>query len=355
NTLSPNIEFPSYNGKMIDVGFKKESINFKRVNGLLKPNGFNGIGPDHGNERPTPMNTGVSWYPKQDYRIQFNTGKEINVKPGENTLIKAIENSNQGDILVLESGQQYHQSKSINILHPLSIRSNGKKSTITFERSSLFNLENGGSLTLKGLEISGSNCNDYAGNSVIRTSRFSMINNYKLIVEDCNFIDLDVNHSFNVLKIYKNTFADSIKFLNCNFNNVTGHVLNMNKETDDIGIYNVENVMIENCTFKEIGGAAINLYRGGKDESTFGPMLTLKHSTFENVGFDKRNKVNAAVSIHGVQFADMANLKFRDCKKLNMHLVVGDPVIKLSNVDFENCEKMTSNDNAYERSNIKLL
>ena len=352
NTLSPNTKLPINKGKKLTSGFDKKEITFERVDGLLRPVGYEGVGPNSESARPTADNTGVSWYPRMDYTISFNTGKEISVAPGENTILEAVRTSSQGDILILEAGGKYHQSKAVNVPHTLTVKSIGEKPTITFERSSLFNLENSGSLSLEGIIVSGEKCDDYAGNSVVRTSRYSMIDNYKFLVKDCDFVNLDVNHSFNVLRVYKNTFADSVSFINCTFDNISGHVLNLNKETDDIGIYNAENVIVDNCKFKDIGGVAINLHRGGRDESTFGPILNLNNTTFDNVGHDKRNRADAAVRLHGVQLAHMNNLAFKKSKKLGLHLVVGEPVISIKNTSFENSAGLTSNDNAFVKENV---
>lgn len=352
NILSPNTILPEYKGQIISNGFSKKELTFTRVDGLLRPAGIEGVGPNTEQERPSPENTGVSWYPKQDYIIRFNTGKQINVPAGENTISEAVKASAQGDILVLASGGNYHQSKSIDVPHTLTVRASGDKPTITFERSSLFNIELGGSLALDGVKVSGDRCDDYAGNSVVRTSRYSMIGNYKFMATDCDFVDLDVNHSFNVLRVYKNTFADSITLVGCTFDNISGHVLNLDAETEDVGIYNAENVRIENCKFTNIGGAAVNLYRGGRDESTFGPILEMSNTSFEDVGHDKRNKTQAAVALHGVQYADMKGLSFTNTKKLDMHLVVGDPVIKISDVEFVGSEGIISNDDKYQSKNI---
>ena len=357
NILGSNIEPPKNNGKPVTKGFDSQTINFIEKDGVKRSTKHPNIGPDQSIERPTAENTGVSWYPKKDYQITFNTGKTIKVGLGENALFDAIKNSKKGDIIVLTDSDTYHSSKSIDINHTITIKGAkglSKKPTLTFERSSLFNIENGGSLTLESLEISGAECDDYAGNTVIRTSRYSMIDNYKLMVKNCDFKNLDVNHSFNVLKVYKNTFADSILLVNSTFDNITGHVLNLDKEIDAIGIYNAENVVIDECKFSNIGGTVLNLYRGGRDESTFGPILDLTNSTFEKIGHDKRNKYNAAVSLHGVQLAEMHNLSFKDSKKLNLHLIVGEPVIRLTNSTFENCDKMESNDDAYFTSNIEV-
>ena len=353
NILSPNIKLPQNLGQVLSPGFKKESLTFKNVAGIKRSVEYPDIGPKLKKARPNASNTGVSWYPRRNYQISFNSGKVIIVPPGVNTLFDAVKNSQQGDILEL-SGGNYHQTKSIDIHHSLSIisKADKMKPTLTFERASLFNILNGGSLTMDGLQINGSECDDYAGNTVIRTSRYSMIDNYNLMIRNCDFADLNVNHSFNVLTVYKSTFADSILLVNCTFANITGHVLNLDKEIDDVGIYNVENVDIVNCQFKNIGGVALKLHRGGRDESTFGPILKMSESTFDNVGHDVRNKDKAAIVLHGVQFAEINNLSLKDSKKIKLHLIVGDPVIKLNTININGGEAIESNDEAYQHTNI---
>ena len=351
NILSNNIVKPSFNGKEV-LGFKNSNINFIQSNGLKTVANKASIGVISKKDRPSATNTGVNWYPKKNYEITFNTGRTIQVEPGENTLQNAINSATSGDILELAPGN-YLQTRSISIDKTLTIRSSTTttKPVVTFERSPLFALENDGSISLQGLHISGKDSDDYSGNSVIRTSRYSMISNYKLIVDNCLITDLDVNHSFNFLKIYKNTFADSIAFRNSVFENISGHVLNMDKEIDDTGIYNVENVVVENCQFKSIGGSAIKLYRGGRDESTFGPMIWLTDSSFEHVGKDKRNKNQTAIDLSGVQLAELNNVNISDSEKLNLHLIVGEPVIKLSNIKLINTE-LTSNSDAFQKINV---
>lgn len=278
----------------------------------------------------------------------FNNGKSIEVAPRDNSLLYAVRNSSDGDILKLTGGA-YLMTKSIEIYHPLTIQAADKNSkpTIKYQRPSLFNIENGGALMIDGLDISGAECDDKPGNTVIRTSRYSMIKNYRLAILNCNFVDLNINHSFNVLKVYKNTFAEDITIRNSIFKNISGHVLALDKETDDIGIYNVENVEVTNCVFEDIGGAAIKLHRGGRDESTFGPMLLVDHCVLKNVGKDKRNAYRSSLDIYGVQTANIQNSIFSDSEPLKMYLVVGDPVINVANNNFHNTSDIISNSNAY--------
>lgn len=179
-----------------------------------------------------------------------------------------------------------------------------------------------------------------------------MNRNYKLFIEDCEFIDLDINHSFDVLKIYKNTFADSILIRNSVFRNITGSVMALDKETDDIGIYNVENINIENCIFSKIQGAALNLYRGGRDESTFGPILTIDHCVFDQVGHGSRNKQKAAVRLHGVQVAFIKNSIFNKSADIKLFLAVGEPITKITNCNFHNSGEIIANTDTYHTSGI---
>ncbi len=336
-------------------GFQNAQLSFKReANGLLMPQEAlaknKGMTPTE--DRATPENTGVSWYPRIEEEVFFKTGKTIPVSAGNNTLYEAIKNSSRGDVLELEAGN-YVVEKSIDLTHPISITSKAsEKPVIQFQRTSLFNIENGGSLALENVVIDGSEAPDAHGNTVIRTSRYSMSRNYKLFIENCDFKDLDINHTFDVLRVYKNTFADSIVLRNSTFTNVDGNVLALNKETDDIGIYNVENAVIENCSFKDISGIALNLHRGGRDESTFGPMLVLDNTTFENVGKGKRNKSDASVSLHGVQVAYIQNSQFSDCEPMKLHLVVGEPVVKVEDCEFNNTAKIEDNGEPYETKNL---
>lgn len=349
NVLSPNL------APISKTGFTQAKLAFSRdPNGILLP-GDNSVKAGITEVKPhaTPENTGVRWYPRNDQEVRFQTGKTIAVAPGTNTLFEAVKNSGSGDILELAEGN-YLLTKSIDVYHPITVRAKAGKPTIRYEKNSLFNIENGGALALDNLKIDGAECPDYSGNAVIRTSRYSMNRNYKLFIENCDFTGLDVNHSFNVLRIYKNTFADSVVLRHSTFRNISGAILQLDAETDDIGIYSAENVVIDNCQFADIGGTALNLHRGGNDESTFGPMLQLNNSRFQNVGGDKRNKAAASVSLHGVQVARITGCDFTDCQPLKLHLVVGDPITKIKESRFNNTAKVVTQDGSYKDADLNF-
>ncbi len=280
----------------------------------------------------TKENTGIDWYSKTDKSVALNSGQTIKVKVGINTLFEIVKKSEAGDIIELEEGGTYLLTKAVQINHPLTFKTSGKeKATILFERMMAFEIQNGGSLSLENISFDGAKSPDYAGNSVISTSKNSMTENYKLFIENCEFKDMVINHSFDVLRVSKGTFADTISIQNSTFKNITGHIAALDTETDDIGAYNVEYFLLKNNTISDLQGAALRLYRGGKDESTFGPFLEVDHNVFDNVGHGKKNKYNAAMSLYGVQVNDITNNIFTNCKPMEMHLVVGDPIVNIFN------------------------
>lgn len=319
-------------------GFKVEKMELQKAsNGLLMPVvGGQMLSPELPKELASKANTGASWYSKADKRVAFESGIVREVPAGINTLFDAVRISQPGDVLELTESDAYELTKIPLIEHPLTIRAaSGVAPIIYWEKKAAFDIENGGELALDGLAFRGDYAPDGSGNSVIRTSKYSMNKNYRLRIENCSFDQLDINHSFDVVRIYKNTFADEIYIANSTFNKITGHVLALDKETDDVGIYNVEFLTLHNNRFTNIEGAVLVLHRGGKDESTFGPFLEMNHCTFKNVGFGKRNKYEASVKLYGAQDISMQNSIFSNTKKIAVHLVVGEPIVEVDQLHLD--------------------
>ena len=92
----------------------------------------------------------------------------------------------------------------------------------------------------------------------------------------------------------------------------------------------------------------MNLHRGGKDESTFGPFLDVNHCRFENIGHGSRNKYKAAVQLYGVQDIQIKNSTFENCQPIKMHLVVGEPIVEVSHILLDNEKQIqVTGDQAY--------
>ena len=310
------------------IGFSRENIKLSRsTNGLMYPQEGVSAGARRRLMVTGKSNTGVFWYPKTEPIVPFQSGKTKSVSPGEGALFEALKSAGDGDVLSLEGGD-YVVGKFLRIDKPLTIKANGKVN-LSFERSTLFEIVDGGSLQLIGLDISGKDAPDYKGNSVIRTAPYSMLNNYRLEVIDSDFSDLDINQSFNVIAAAKGTFADNIVIKNSSFDTVSGAILKLDTETEDYGIYNAEYLTIEDSKFKDVEGALVDYYRGGRDESTFGPHFNMTGSSLTNVGAGPRNKSKASIHLHGVQVTNISGNNFNNNTPFLINHTVSEPKTKI--------------------------
>jgi len=327
------------NNSKIESGITESNISLVRgendllypVSDLTKGGVTKGIGAAR-NLKPTQKNqTGPSWYKKVEPEVAFNSGKTISVKASGEALYNAIQKANEGDVLVLEDGI-YEVEKIVNLKKTLSIQAiNKQQVTLNFGRSTLFEIKNGGSLSLDGLIITGGSSPDYSGNTVIRTAKWGMFKNYRFILKNSVIKNLDVNHSFHVFDSGSRAFAQVIDVENNRFDNITGDIFRLNKETDDLGIYNAEYVNIKNNTFTNVAGAIVHLYRGGSDESTFGPHLWFTNNTANNVGNGKRNKSKTVLALHGVQVTNIDSNTFNNTALIKIEHTVGEPVTRITN------------------------
>ena len=320
----------------IKTGFANAPIEMRKAaNGLWYPVGdeLASVGVRADLQVPDKDDTGVAWYPKPGPSRE--TPPTILVTPGEDALFNAAGRANAGSILELAPGD-YRVRKTIVIDRPLAIKAAQGRGTVRleFERPALFEIDDGGHLELSGLEISGAASPDMSGNSVVRTSRYSMTSNYGLVVDDCSVSDLDINYSFNFFLVAKNTFADEIRIARSEFSDITGSVIALSRETDDLGRYNGEEISIVDSRFSNIGAAVVDIYRGGTDESTFGPRLEVRSSVLDSVGHNARNKTDASIRLLGVQVADIHDNEFIDSRPIRVTHTVGDPITRIGSNRF---------------------
>lgn len=309
-------------------GFSHEHVELARnSNGLMYPQAGLESGASRDLKVTTKDMTGVLWYPKTEPVIPFQSGKTTTVNADEGALFSAVNSAESGDVLNLLSGT-YVVSKFLKIDKPLTFKAQGKVN-LTFERSALFEIRDGGSLQVIGLNISGADAPDYKGNAVIRTSPYAMLQNYRLEIIDSDFSDLDVNQSFNVVSAAKGTFADNILIKNSSFETVSGAILKLDTENDDYGIYNAEYLTIEDSAFTDVEGALVDYYRGGRDESTFGPHFNMTNSKLTNVGAGPRNKSKASIQLHGVQVTNISDNVFENSEAFQITHTVSEPKTKI--------------------------
>lgn len=320
----------------LTTGFVRRPVRLQRAsNGLLYPvgRGFEGVGVSRTLKPVTRAETGVAWYPKARVEARLGSGKTTKVQPGDGTLTAAVKAAAPGDTLALAPGR-YGVDEVLVVDKPLSLvgpaRRSGEKPwqtpvEITFTRPTLFQIENGGSLRLGRVSISGRDAPDAAGNAVIRTSPAPMISAYELVIEQSRIGDLKVNNAFHVLAATKGTLADRIVVRDSLFENISGSVLKADAETDNLGLYNAEQVEIAGSEFRSVDGEVISLLRGGNDESTFGPRLEMRDSLVQNAGRSARNASGASVRLHGVQSARIHGVRFVDSAPVKVAHTVGEP------------------------------
>lgn len=322
-------------------GFVQASAEMQREgNGLLYPvdPALVQVGAPRDLEVLSLDSVGVNWYPKPGLEMAFGgSGKEISVAPGDGSLATALLSAKAGDVLVLEPGE-YIVDRTIALDSTIAIRGKlveGQElPRILFARPTLFELRQGGNLQLKNLVFDGALTPDSVGNSMIRTTSFPIQSNMRIELDGVTVEDLMVNKSFNVLTLGKSAFANSVSIRNSDFANITGSVVSAAAETEDFGQYNVEYLDIVDSNFGGIGGPIANIYRGGRDESTFGPYVNILRNNLSDVGLAATNGTGGSIHLHGVQVAKISNNNVASSAPFRVVHTVGTPSTTISDNRF---------------------
>ncbi len=212
--------------------------------------------------------------------------------------------------IVLEAGR-YLLTKELVITKHIRIETNGEVEFVNGTEKTLpsfFIISEGGSLDVSGITFN-ANLKD-AGDvqSAITTPKDGLLYHYKLNVNKCVFKDFNES-GYSPIKGTKNSLADLVNISNCKFSGNAGVCVDFGAEKDDKGIYNVERLKITNSVFFNNLGPAINVYRGGNDESTTGPSVTINHCVFDNV--DNRDQ-SYVIRLLGAQYARVTNSIFNN-------------------------------------------
>ena len=296
------------------------------ANGLLVPETSQGAGVSPDLTMIPREATGVAWYPKDVQVVRLDQGVEIAVGPSEGALEAAVAAVRPGDVLVLAPGR-YSVDRTLTVGAPLTVRGSDQGGVeIVFSRPSLFEVAKGGSLKLASLLVTGVDAPDETGNAVIRVAPGSSAANFDLVLESVEVRDLTVNRGFGVIALGKGVMADRVLLRDVRVDNITGSVISAAAETDNRGTYNAELVQIEGGAFSRIGGAVVDLYRGGTDESTFGPRLVVKGASFERVGSAER----PSILMRGVQHAELVGNTLTDSGAISFSHRVGEPVLAVA-------------------------
>ena len=225
-------------------------------------------------------------------------------------LPQVLAQAEDGDSFVLQ-GDEYKLVKTVLVQKNVTIRSASGKTLLRSVGTSvphLMTIDNGGSLEVEGLVFDGrlepGGSSPETGISTANT----MTTPYKLKVNNCKFINFGEN-GCAAIRGQKSTFADSLIVTGCLIADCSGGGVDFASEKDDKGRYNAENMLIENCEFRRLLGTPVNVYRGGSDESTAGPYVTVRNCFF----YDCCNKQRGSVlRLMGPQY-----LRVSDCQFFN--------------------------------------
>lgn len=256
---------------------------------------------------------GPNWY-NPSLESAKKTNKKHLVTNEAGNLESAVASAKAGETIVLTSEGTYTISNALVIDKLIYLEASEKlknRPEIIFNddkrvRKSQIILKNGGNLFVKGIAFNGTTDLGNKATSAINTDTKGMNIPYWLIVEDCEFYNFNES-KYNAFRAEKGSYADSVIFNNCLFHTISGDAISISAEKEDRGIYNAEYVDITSCVFYNIMGSALDLYRGGNDESTLGPFLNIDNCLFENVN---NKELGSVLRLIGVQVASISNSIF---------------------------------------------
>jgi len=119
----------------------------------------------------------------------------------------------------------------------------------------------------------------------------------------------DFNGCAALLNARESTLADSIVVQQCRFDHIKNGFL-LAAEKADKGYYNVEKMRFAGNQFTDGNGMLLDLYRGGKDESTLGPQLLFTNNRVTNYNTTNQRPL---VQLTGVQVTAITGNQFSNC------------------------------------------
>lgn len=167
-------------------------------------------------------------------------------------------------------------------------------------------IEKGGSLTVENIQFNSAYKSFGEVLAAISTTTSPMNGHYSLRVKGCVFFNFNENSS-SCIKGTKSTYASKVVVEDCLFRNNAAVGIDYSGEKEDKGIYNVEHLIVRNTVFANDLSGAINVYRGGNDESTTGPQVIIDHCTFSEV---ENRMQGCVIKLWGVQKASITNSVF---------------------------------------------
>ena len=268
---------------------------------------------------------GPYWLDKDRIREEIqNTNRLVTIYPSNaNEINSILQDLRGGDTVVFESSQVYTINEPILINSDIHLQVSGDDHAVIQPgkgfKGALIQIEQGVNLSASKLWFIGRNQANNASYGI--EAQAPMLEHYNLFINDCRFSDFKESR-YAGIHAEKGTFADTIVVLNSWFKDFSGHGISLNTENDDRGRYNAEYITVDNCKFVDMMGSAIDVYRGGNDESTLGPFVTINDCDFINVC---NRELGTTVRMIGVQWSRISDCRFLDSGKSGRSIWFEDP------------------------------
>lgn len=315
NTLQSFL-LPSIDNQILLKATKTDQIPNKDINNHLRKN--LAVGAFNLGSKKLPksltIRAGTGWKPEIT-KPKIKT-KSIVVRPGIETLRKAISKAKSGDILTLQTGE-YILEKSIKISGDITIQGDKGGASILRIKEQIekplyyfIRLNEESKLTINDVFFDGASKNPkYAIVSPEENKKGS----YNISAKNVIFKNFNNNDGGAIFKAYKGTKADTLRFVNCRFED-SYRGLNLSYDKATIGAYNANFILIENSVFKNIKQEAIHYIRNTSSPLSTGGKLIVNHSVFQNIFNQEKGRI---IKVNGIYDVVIKNSVFIDSYNLN--------------------------------------
>jgi len=259
--------------------------------GVMKDIGADEYSDDPITSRPLkPDDVGPDWWP-----LPVEPPHVLAVGAGTDSLKQAVERAEPGTIIeLITAGGIYANTANLLITVPLTIRAAEgleekpivRQTDPAASTRALFEIHDGGSLTLQGLELDGLAGTATPAKYLLCTDDSPITETYTLKVRDCYLHDVVLGDDGNFFRAYAGTYADTVLFRDCLFTNSGKEGIRLKDETSGSGNYNVGYFEVTNSTFWLTRKEAVFIYAGDNVPYTPGPAIRINHCTFDSCAYE---------------------------------------------------------------------
>lgn len=300
NKQSDWLYVPTANQEEVYNGFDFETINkdvFGKERGSKNTIGAMLSPVDKNEGTINKKEFGASWFSNE---IPKSAPNKVQVS-NDKELLAAISKATTATLIELKKGT-YTVKESMLIDKNITIQSQDDKNKATIvykgkDSSPAFLMAPKGNLVLNNILLKGNNTQN-----AFSTKEKDMASAYNLTIKNSELSNFDF-----VLKAHKDAFSDTI-VIDKSIIKDCKNGISLAAETEDLGEYNAEFVLITNTTFDNVSNNILDYYRGGYDESTIGGNLVFDNNTVTNSG--KTEATNTLLKLRGIVNVSIANNTF---------------------------------------------